>query len=247
MKGLAVFGLGPVGRALRDRAADQGWLPEVYTRSGQGAAPFDAGDREQVAALLRRPAPEAAVVTFPPRVADTTLWPGLLAWCPYVLLLGTTSSYRRDAGSPITSSTPQVEDHPRARVEQQLLEGGGGLLRLAGLYGGSRDPLGWLRRGRIGAEPRQVNLIHHEDAAAAALAMVQRRLAAAHPVSDGQRHTLRDLADLGAEAGLLDPLPTASPTRPDVEIDPGDLIDAVGELPLRDWRRGILGLPRSAD
>ena len=68
------------------------------------------------------------------------------------------------------------------------------MLRVTGIYGPGRNPLDWIRQGRIGPSRKYVNLIHVEDLAAICLAVLDRGYPSeAYNVSDGQAHTWKEI------------------------------------------------------
>ncbi|RCV25438.1 hypothetical protein SETIT_5G166600v2 [Setaria italica] len=76
----------------------------------------------------------------------------------------------------------QIGQSPRTDVllkaENVVLEAGGCVLRLVGLYKSDRGPhVYWLSKGTLDARPDHIlNLIHYEDAASLAIAIMKRRL-----------------------------------------------------------------------
>ena len=109
-----------------------------------------------------------------------------------VLLLGSTSVYSEEEGQEVTEGSATAG--PLVAAERATLEGGGCVLRLAGLYSRERGPqtlLASAPRTEDGAprlEPpgeRLLNLVHEEDAARAALFALERDLAGVWNVSDG--------------------------------------------------------------
>jgi nucleoside-diphosphate-sugar epimerase len=68
------------------------------------------------------------------------------------------------------------------------------VLRVAGIYGPGRNPLDWIRQGRVGLSRKYVNLIHVEDLAAICLlALDKGKPSEAYNVSDGQPHTWNEI------------------------------------------------------
>ena len=60
------------------------------------------------------------------------------------------------------------------------------MLRVAGIYGHGRNPLDWIRQGRVGPSQKFVNLIHVEDLAAICLlALSKGKPSEIYNVSDG--------------------------------------------------------------
>ena len=93
-----------------------------------------------------------------------------------IVILGSTSAYEvsDDSGeyppSWIDESAPIDVSKPRVQGEEYLREYHGAIvLRVAGIYGPGRNPLDWIRQGRVGSSGKYVNLIHVEDLAAICL------------------------------------------------------------------------------
>lgn len=233
---LALFGLGFIGHALGERALAAGHRVDGFSRSsqlGEGRR-MDASDPEAVAALAdawQGEPYDALVVTFPPQAAAAALWPWVHGLARRRVLLGTTSIYARasDCSAPVlTEASPLEEEHPRRALEEAFGAAGGLIVRLSGLYGGARNPVRWIREGRVGNERRQLNLVHRDDVAEALLGLLA--LPAPRPVynlADGERHTLGQIIDALVASGALDalgPLPPKPLTRPDAFVDPSALL-----------------------
>ena len=81
-----------------------------------------------------------------------------------VLVLGSTSAYQSFIpDEKVTEEFPLKLDDPRVQAEENLRQKGASILHLAGLFGGTRDPANWLRRGMIRNGASFVNLIHRDD------------------------------------------------------------------------------------
>jgi nucleoside-diphosphate-sugar epimerase len=110
-----------------------------------------------------------------------------------MVILGTTSAYEladHSAVYPpswIDESAPLDRSKSRVQGEEYLREHHGAIvLRVAGIYGPGRNPLDWIRQGRIGPSRKYVNLIHVEDLAAICLAAIEKgKLGEVYNVSDG--------------------------------------------------------------
>ena len=109
-----------------------------------------------------------------------------------LVVLGSTSAY------DVTKSTdyppPWIDEcaavdltRPRVQGEEFLRkEYGAIVLRVAGIYGPNRNPIDWLRTGRVGPSRKYVNLIHVEDLAVICLAALARgNPGEVYNVSDG--------------------------------------------------------------
>jgi nucleoside-diphosphate-sugar epimerase len=258
---IAVFGIGFIGGALIERAEAAGHRVSGYSRSrahGAGAR-LDAATPEAARILEGAPGRQGAsgwdalVVTFAPQAIPASFWETIHPLAPRRILLGSTSIYQRalDCSQPvITEQTPLVPDHPRLAVEQAFREAGGMLVRLAGLYGGDRNPVRWIQAGKVGYEKRQINLVHRDDVADALLGLLARSaeppLASVYNLADGQRHTWRQIIDALVAAGHLDPgfQDPRPPKKADAFVDPSRIRAALPDLRLRDLHAALDRLMR---
>jgi nucleoside-diphosphate-sugar epimerase len=113
-----------------------------------------------------------------------------------LVVLGSTSAYEipdQSAEYPphwINEDAPIDLSKSRVQGEEYLREHHGGIvLRVAGIYGPRRNPLDWIRQGRVGPSRKYVNLIHVEDLAAICLAAIEKgKPGEIYNVSDGTPH-----------------------------------------------------------
>jgi nucleoside-diphosphate-sugar epimerase len=118
-----------------------------------------------------------------------------------LVILGSTSAYEVSDDSTnypppwIDESAPIDLTKPRVQGEEYLREHHGAIgLRVAGIYGPGRNPLEWIRQGRIGPSRKYVNLIHVEDLAAICLAAIEKgKPGEAYNVSDGTPYLWSDI------------------------------------------------------
>lgn len=133
------------------------------------------------------------------------------------VVLGSTSAYDRapevergewiSEGAQLDLSSPRVQGEEWLRGHGQAV-----ILRVAGIYGPGRNPLNWIRQGRVPYSTRWVNLIHVEDLAAICLAAVERgRPGESYNVSDGTPRRWSEIMDAAARWQV--PLP-AMETHP---------------------------------
>lgn len=113
-----------------------------------------------------------------------------------LVVLGSTSAYDLEGDQQypppwIDETAPVDLTKPRVQGEEFLRHDCGAIiLRVAGIYGPGRNPLDWIRRGRVGPSRKYVNLIHVEDLAAICLAALERGTPGeAYTVSDGHPRT----------------------------------------------------------
>ena len=94
-----------------------------------------------------------------------------------------------DESAPIDLTKPRVQGEEYLRNELGAI-----VLRVAGIYGPGRNPLDWIRQGRVGPSRKYVNLIHVEDLAAICLlALDKGKPGEAYNVSDGQPHIWNEI------------------------------------------------------
>ena len=117
-----------------------------------------------------------------------------------IVVLGSTSAY--DIGEPtgypppwINETAPVDLSKPRVGGEEYLRKTLGAIvLRVAGIYGPGRNPLDWIRQGRVGPSRKFVNLIHANDLASVCAAALERGVpGAVYNVSDGTPRTWDDI------------------------------------------------------
>lgn len=117
-----------------------------------------------------------------------------------IVVLGSTSAY--DIGGSDEYPPPWIDEtapidltKPRVQGEEFLRQKYGAIvLRVAGIYGLGRNPLNWIKQGRIGPSRKYVNLIHVEDLAAICLATIEKGTPGeVYNVSDGQPHTWNEI------------------------------------------------------
>jgi len=152
-------------------------------------------DLEQPSTWLNLPARADLIWCFPatPLEQVQAFARALDAPARRMVVLGSTSAYEASDHSAvyppswIDESTPLDLSKSRVQGEEYLREHHGAiLLRVAGIYGPGRNPLDWIRQGRIGPSRKYVNLIHVEDLAAICLAAIEKgKPGEAYNVSDG--------------------------------------------------------------
>ena len=117
-----------------------------------------------------------------------------------LVVLGSTSAY--DVGRSQEYPPPWIDetapiDLSKTRVQgEEFLRASCGaiVLRVAGIYGPGRNPLDWIRQGRVGLSRKYVNLVHVDDLAAICLrALDKGKPGEAYNVSDGTPHTWNEI------------------------------------------------------
>jgi hypothetical protein len=111
-----------------------------------------------------------------------------------IVVLGSTSAYEVSDHSTeypppwIDESAPIDLTKSRVQGEEYLRkEHGAIVLRVAGIYGSGRNPLDWIKNGRVGPSHKYVNLIHVEDLSTICLLALEKgKPGETYNISDGQ-------------------------------------------------------------
>lgn len=134
-----------------------------------------------------------------------------------LVVLGSTSAYdlgdSREYPPPwIDETAPIDQTKSRVQGEEHLRkELGAVVLRVAGIYGPDRNPIDWIRSGRVGPSRKFVNLIHVEDLAAICLLALERSTAGeTYNVSDGTPRTWNDIRAFAQQRWNVQSLQTAA-------------------------------------
>jgi len=208
---IAVLGAGYTGHFLVRLLERQGFEVIASRRSGAPTALSSvlwiALDLADPRTWQNVPPCDGCVILFPaaPLESIERLSSLLFERCRKLVVIGTTSSYKQSVEDEILDETAQLDiEAPRVQGEEYLRLRGGIILHSAGIYGPGRNPLDWLRAGRIASAERYVNLIHGEDLAAAALAALESDARCEQfVVADGVPRRWKDIAKWGRSKCFL--------------------------------------------
>jgi hypothetical protein len=128
-----------------------------------------------------------------------------------LVVLGSTSAYTTnsieypphwiDETAPLDLTQPRVEGEEFLRTHCAAV-----ILRVAGIYGPGRNPVDWIKRGRVGPSRKYVNLIHVEDLAAICLAALQGGTPGeTYNVSDGIPRTWKEICRFAKDRWGIQP------------------------------------------
>lgn len=169
--------------------------------------------------------------SYPEELTDAcTLWAGPKAGGKLVLV-SSTAVYGNSYGNTITEEfrvdTRSARSTRMLGAEEQVLERGGTVLRLAGLYTETRGPHSfWLKKsqqegeeGEIeGAADGKLNMLHYEDAASAACAIFDKgKHKTIYLASDGNPISRAAICEAALASGLF---PEAKMPKFKMEIGP---------------------------
>jgi nucleoside-diphosphate-sugar epimerase len=191
--------------------ASQGWTVHATSRnplnnlSGIPSEQCLIFDLEQPSTWLNIPAGADLIWCFPatPLEQVQAFAHTLNAPPRRIVILGSTSAYEASDHSAeyppswIDESSPIDLSKSRVQGEEYLRKHHGAIvLRVAGIYGPGRNPLDWIRQGRVGPSRKYVNLIHVEDLAAICLAAIGKgRPGEAYNVSDGRPYIWSEICN----------------------------------------------------
>jgi nucleoside-diphosphate-sugar epimerase len=223
---LIVLGAGYTGRVLFRQARAEGRIVFAASRTPDTSL-MDIPPEQRLRFDLDRddtwdavPPKADAVWTFPAVPPDTVRAFGeqVVPRLRRLVVLGATSAYdgspQAVRGEPVEETAPVDRTIARVQGEELLRERYGAIvLRVAGIYGPGRNPLDWIRQGRVGYSHRYVNLIHVEDLAAVILRSLEDGTPGdTYNVSDGTPRRWSEIMDAAAARwGTAKPLP-ADPT-----------------------------------
>jgi len=210
---VTILGAGYTGRFLIRCLLDAGYevvatrrRPPAHAVS-HPALRWTAFDLENPGTCENVPPSWGLVWSFPaePRPAVESFARALPLLAERVVVIGTTSSYLQEAEDDlVTESSPLDLSSPRVEGESVLQNAGAVVLRSAGIYGPGRNPLDWLRNGRISSGAKYVNLVHAEDLAAAIAAGLESSVRSDHfIVTDGTPMQWGTIAAWAAKKGFL--------------------------------------------
>jgi len=206
---LVVLGSGYTGRVVHSIGASQGKAVHVTSRSplnnlsGIPSEQCLRFDLEQPSTWLNIPAGADFIWCFPamPLEQVQAFARTLDQSTRRIVILGSTSAYETSRESTeypplwIDESAPIDQTKPRVQGEEYLREQHGAIvLRVAGIYGPKRNPLDWIRQGRVSPSRKYVNLIHVEDLAAICLAAIEKgKPSEVYNISDGTPRTWNEI------------------------------------------------------
>lgn len=119
-----------------------------------------------------------------------------------LVVLGSTSAYDgalAEYPPPWVDETAPIDlTQPRVQGEELLRTSYGAIvLRVAGIYGPGRNPVEWIRTGRVSRSRKYVNLIHVEDLASSCLAaLTHADSGGVYNLSDGHPRTWMEICQM---------------------------------------------------
>jgi hypothetical protein len=206
---LVVLGSGYTGRVLHGKGTSEGRTVHATSRNPlSNLAGIPSEQRmmfylEQPSTWLNIPIQTDLIWCFPAiPLEQVQAFARTLGAPPRrFVLLGSTSAYKVSDHSveypPSWIDESAQIDLTKSRVqgEEYLREHHGAIvLRVAGIYGPGRNPLDWIRQGRVGPSRKYVNLIHVEDLAAICLVALEHgKPGEAYNVSDGHPYIWNEI------------------------------------------------------
>jgi len=153
-----------------------------------------------------------------------------------LVVLGSTSAYDGTEQSTVYPP-PWIDESAAVDLRKSRVQGeeylrtrhGAMVLRVAGIYGPGRNPLDWIRSGRVGSSRRYVNLIHVEDLASICLlALETGKPGEVYNVSDGMPRTWADICRVAQTRWAITAHSAGKDNRPGKRIDTRKLTEELG-------------------
>jgi hypothetical protein len=181
MKRILILGSGYVGNAFATLCRSKSPEAEVVETSRKRQIFFDLGEISSWSNLPSKV--DVTLWTFPAKpIADVKkfLDSRKRASLGKIIVVGSTGSYlvpenisdvksnsdlNMKAHSLISEDAPLDMKDLRVQGEEEIRQHGGIVVRAAGIYGPQRNPLEWLRSGRVHPSEKLANFIHVEDLA----------------------------------------------------------------------------------
>jgi len=166
-----------------------------------------------------------------------------------LVVLGSTSAYdvaeSNEYPPPWTDETAAIDPStPRVQGEEFLRkECGAIVLRVAGMYGPGRNPIDWIKNGRVGPSRKYVNLIHVEDLAAVCLAALERGSPGeVYNVSDGRPRTWDEICRFAKDRFDVDSTIPRQDREPGKRISIDKLRSQLAPTPFRELETALAHL-----
>lgn len=215
MKRVLILGAGYTGRVLLDDLRSRGYEVFYSTRRTPGTnGELSPGrfrfDLERPDTYHNIPDAEATAWLFPAEPVNLVraFLPVLQKHTAHIVVVGSTSAYTDEHEDALLNEESALDTGSERVEAEEYLRGFGVLvLRAAGIYGPGRNPLDWLRQGRIASGRKFVNLIHVADLAESLrLGMESSCRGETIIVSDGHPRRWDDIAGWASLKGFLEPV-----------------------------------------
>ncbi len=159
-----ILGNGYIGSALSFSLTEAQYTHSSPEKATQNTAIYfnlsDPGSWKNI------PAAKTVIWTFPAAPVELVeaFYQNHLKNCENLLVYASTSCYQFSGlDSLVTEQNHLDYQKPRVAGEEYLRQQNAAILVLSGIYGPQREPVNWLRKGRIRSFDKVVNLIHRDD------------------------------------------------------------------------------------
>lgn len=189
--------------------------------------------------------PEASLTywTFPPTPEDAVkkFTPFLKAKSEKTTVVGTTGSFDTSKeDETVNEDTAFDNKKERARCEAFLLNMGFTLVMSAGIYGPGRNPLDWVRSGRVGKNEKFVNMIHIDDLVEFLIAASKKTAGSLYIASDANPQKWNEIISFWESKGLVSDVPDKVSSRPSKKLNPQKSIKDLNlDLKFRNFQEAV--------
>jgi nucleoside-diphosphate-sugar epimerase len=160
-----ILGKGYTGSALEISLKELYPGAEVNTTTRAGANSTHAFDTSDPSHWESLPAAKIGFITLPVDSQSVPkLWPVLSRKIEKIVLVSSTGFFKiASEDETVNEQSPVDLDNDRVKAEEWIRGMGGVIVHASGIYGPSRNPLDWLKSGRVGLSSKFINLIHVQD------------------------------------------------------------------------------------
>jgi nucleoside-diphosphate-sugar epimerase len=157
-----ILGTGYSGTALATELSKE---HEVFTTSRQGS-PLIEFELTREETWENLPKVDYTFWTFPAQPIDSinSFLEKKKEELGLIIVIGSTGSYITGEDHQVISEASSLDlESERVKGEELIRKAGGMVVRASGIYGPERNPLNWVKSGRVGPSKKLLNLIHVED------------------------------------------------------------------------------------
>ncbi len=146
-----------------------------------------------------------------------------------LVVIGSTSAFQIEAEDAwVNEQSPLDLSIERVQGEDYLRSQGARVVFSSGIYGYDRDPLEWVKSGRVGKSQKYVNMIHVDDLAQVLIkAALVGGSGQVYIASNSHPQTWQDIIDQWEDRNLVKDVPFQDSKRPSKRVDASSTLKAL--------------------